>query len=95
MPVNNEHRAPAWKIGVAAREEPGKKEKVPEPGKYEYKTFIGEGPRYTMRPKYDVDGTCKEKRCPKVASEKPTPGPGYYDAKDSKGGPIWTIKEIK
>ena len=39
-----------------------KKVNTPEPGKYECPTFIGEGPKYTFRERYDVDGTVKEKR---------------------------------
>ena len=38
-----------------------KKDNYPEPGKYEYPTYIGEGPKYTFRDKFDADGMKKEK----------------------------------
>ena len=38
------------------------KSETPGSGKYEYKTFIGEGPKYSMRPKYDKDGITEGKR---------------------------------
>ena len=51
-----------------------KKDQTPQPGKYEYQSFIGEGPKYTFREKYDEDGTRKEKRHKKASRKKSFPG---------------------
>ena len=75
--------------------------KTPGSGNYEYKTFIGEGPKYTMRQKFDENGLLEDKRNPNAHEKTKVPGPGHYDPKDSTGTPKYTIgqkhykKEIK
>ena len=68
-----------------------KKVNTPEPGKYECPTFIGEGPKYTFRERYDVDGTVKEKRHKKAYRKKSIPGPGSYNIKEDRSGPRYTF----
>ena len=67
------------------------KSKTPGSGKYEYKTFIGEGPKYSMRPKYDMDGITEGKRSIKAYKKSGVPGPGHYDPLDNTHGPRYTI----
>lgn len=67
------------------------KTKTPGSGKYEYKTFIGEGPKYSMRQVFDEDGKLPEKRNPRAHKWKKVPGPGTYNPKDNTGGPRYTI----
>ena len=60
-------------------------------GACEYKSFIGEGPKYTFRKKFNIDGTTDGKRHPKAYEIPPTPGPGAYEVKSELGGPKYTI----
>ena len=60
-------------------------------GPYEYKIFIGEGPKYTFRQRFNMDGTTDGKRHPKAYALVPTPGPGSYDVKSESRGPKYTI----
>ena len=69
-----------------------KKDQTPEPGKYEFPTYIGEGPKYTMRELYNVDGTKKEKRHKKAYRKKSNPGPGTYNIEDKSTGPRYTFR---
>ena len=71
-----------------------KKDITPHPGKYEYKTFIGEGPKYTFRDNFDMDGLKKEKRHEKAHKIKTTPGPGHYNLPEEKKGPQYTISQL-
>ena len=64
---------------------------TPGSGKYEYQTFIGEGPKYTMRQKFDENGLLEDKRNPKAYPKTKVPGPGQYDPKDYTGTPKYTI----
>ena len=58
--------------------------------------FGNEGPKYSFRPKYDEDGITEGKRISKAPPKLVIPGPGYYDIKDSKTIPSFTIgKKIK
>lgn len=83
---------PAWKIGSEKRGNLLQNTKTPEPGKYEYKSFIGEGPKYTMRERYSIDGTKKEKRHKKAYRKKSFPGPGTYNVReDFVSGPRYTM----
>ena len=68
-----------------------KKDQTPQPGKYEYQSFIGEGPKYTFREKYDEDGTRKEKRHKKASRKKSFPGPGTYNVREEFSGPRYTF----
>ena len=67
------------------------KSKTPGSGKYEYKTFIGEGPKYSMRPKYTIDGITEGRRSVKAYKKSEVPGPGHYDPLDNTHGPRYTI----
>ena len=60
-------------------------------GPYKYKNFIGEGPKYTFRQKFNMDGTIDGKRHPKAYVNPPLPGPGSYEIKSDMGGPKYTI----
>lgn len=75
----------------AKRTQKDHKSYVPGSGKYEYKTFIGEGPKYTMRPKYGLEGIMEEKRNPNAFKKTANPGPGKYDIADNNKGPRYTI----
>ena len=81
-------KTPAWTISKST-----KKKKPKKKGNfiYEYKTFIGEGPKYTFRPKYDEDGITDGKRIPGAPRKMETPGPGFYEIRDSKTIPTFTF----
>ena len=85
------NKTPAWKISETKRNLTEIKSKTPGSGKYEYKTFIGEGPKYSMRPKYTVDGITEGKRSSKAYKKTTVPGPGHYDPLDNTHGPLYTI----
>ena len=58
------------------------------------KSFLGkEGPKYTFRPKYNEDGITEGKRHPNSPNKVILRGPGYYDIKDSKAIPQFSIGE--
>ena len=86
-------KAPAWRIGTTERKLTDIKSATPGSGKYEYKTYIGEGPKYTMRPKYDLDGVTQGKRHSKAYKKSSVPGPGKYNQlnNNSTSGPKYTI----
>ena len=67
------------------------KSKTPGSGKYSYKSFIGEGPKYSMRPKYTIDGITEGRRSVKAYKKSEVPGPGHYDPLDNTHGPRYTI----
>lgn len=90
-PKLNDKSDPKWRIGTAKRKSLSKKDNYPAPGKYNYQQFVGnEGPKYTMREKFDIDGKNLYKSKSKTES---TPGPGQYNIKDSKASPMYTIRE--
>ena len=61
---------------------------------YRVKSFFGkEGPKYTFRPKYDEVGVTKGKRHLNSPGGVIIPGPGYYDIKDNKTIPQFTVGE--
>ena len=85
------NRGPAWAIGKTERKLIQVKSTTPGSGKYDYKTFIGEGPKYTMRPKYDLEGITQGKRNVKARAKSTVPGPGKYNPLDNTGGPKYTM----
>ena len=95
------NKTPTWTIGNQKRDCVKVDSKTPGSGKYEYQTFIGEGPKYTMRQKFDENGLLEDKRKSNAPKKTKLPGPGHYDPKDSTGTPKYTIgqkhpkKEIK
>ena len=78
-------------IGKAERKLAEIKSTTPGSGKYQYKTYIGEGPKYSMRPKYDIDGVTQGKRSSKAHKKTAVPGPGKYNPLDLTSGPKYTI----
>ena len=81
-------KSPTWTISKAPRK------KIPKRQgsfNYEYKSFIGEGPKYSFRPKYDEDGITDGKRIRGAPKKTMVPGPGFYDIKDSKTSPTYSF----
>ena len=70
-----------------------KKPKTPGSGRYEYKTFIGEGPKYSFGKIHPAeDNKIKESTEKKVAYKKfEVPGPGFYTIQDKNKGPRYTM----
>ena len=89
--IDNSGKTPSWQIGKAKRECVKIDSKTPGSGKYEYQTFIGEGPKYSFRPKFDENGLNTEKRNRNAYQKTKVPGPGHYDPIDNTGGPKYTI----
>ena len=87
------NKTPSWQIGTEKRECVKINSKTPGSGKYEYQTFIGEGPKYTMRQKFDENGLLEDKRNPNAPKKTNVPGPGQYDPKDLTTSPKYTIGE--
>ena len=82
-------KTPIWSIN-----KPYYKPKEKFQGIFDYKLksyFGNEGPKYTFRPMYDQDGITEGKRAPGSPPKLIIPGPGYYDIKDSKTLPVYTI----
>ena len=90
-PKNIHNKYPAWQIGKEIRMFHPKSLNTPFPGKYEYRTFIGEGPKYTFREVFDTDGLKPEKRHAKASKATPTPGPGTYECMEKPSAPSYTI----
>ena len=82
-------KTPIWSINKPYHKP---KEKFQGIFDYKFKTYFGnEGPKYTFRPMYDQDGITEGKRAPGAPPKLIIPGPGYYDIKDSKTLPVFTI----
>lgn len=81
-------KTPKWTIS-----KPPEKKKPKKKGSfnYKYKTYIGEGPKYTFRPKYDEDGITEGKRIQGAPKKTEVPGPGFYEISDSKTVPTFTF----
>ena len=86
-------KTPSWQIGKDKRQCVQINSKTPGSGTYEYETYIGEGPKYTIRQKFGEDGLLKEKRHPNAYKKTEVPGPGHYDPRDLTGSPKYTIGE--
>ena len=87
------HRSPAWKISESKRSPIDLNLFTKKCGSYNYKSFIGEGPKYTISKKCNIDGTTDGTRHPKAPVVTPFPGPGTYEIKSELGGPKYTIGE--
>ena len=85
-------KTPAWLIPHSKRLLNVVTSKTPGSGNYEYKTFIGEGPKYIINPKTVLDKT-STKKLEKCLSAINIPGPGFYDPIDKTSGPKITIGE--
>ena len=82
-------KSPAWVISKARRRPLNFESYTKNCGFYKYKSFIGEGPKYTISKKYSKEEILANKR--NKNEEKPTPGPGSYNIKSDLGGPKYTI----
>lgn len=85
------NRSPSWKISESKRKEINLNSYTKQCGEYRYKSFIGEGPKYTFSQKFNLDGTTDGKRHPKANAIVPTPGPGTYEIKSEFDGPKYSI----
>ena len=85
------NKSPSWSISNSKRLTVDLKSNTKKCGAYKYKTFIGEGPKYTFSQKFNIDGTTDGKRHPRAYVIPPTPGPGSYEVKSELGGPKYTI----
>ena len=84
-------KSPAWVISKSKRKPLTFENYTKNCGFYEYKSYIGEGPKYTISQKFNIDGTLDGKRHPKAHVIEETPGPGSYNIKSDFGGPSYTI----
>ena len=76
---------PKWTISGTKRRSYTKKPKTPGCGKYEYKTFIGEGPKYSFGPVFRSQKTDKKSKKFEV------PGPGFYSPRELDTGPKYSM----
>ena len=83
-------KGPAWTIGKLKRITMKLNLNTKGCGAYKYKSFIGEGPKYSFRKKCDENDTTDE-TCNTKSKNSPTPGPGAYKIKSILGGPKYTI----
>ena len=95
-------KSPSWKIGQTKRILTHVFQKTPGCGKYEYKSFIGEGPKYSFSKRIikDEENKNEEKKLEKKNNAFIVPGPGSYNIKDSNLGKKYSmgyrrIKKIK
>lgn len=78
-------KSPAWKISQKKRLLTHVDSKTPGSGKYEYKSFIGEGPKYSFSssiPEIEKN----KKKILKTSKTMIFPGPGSYNIKSDIGG---------
>ena len=79
---------PKWTISGSKRRSHLKKPKTPGCGRYEYRTYIGEGPKYSFGKVFgNKDNEIKIKRQKKFE----VPGPGFYPIKDADNGPKYSM----
>ena len=67
-PINSTHSSPGKSIGTSKREGIAKVNSMPGPGTYESRSFVEDGPKYTM--------VGKVKEAKGIVA---LPGPGYYE----------------
>ena len=79
-------KSPSWKIGKTKRVLTHAIQKTPGSGKYEYKSFIGEGPKYSFYPKL-VKTNEKKKKYKRFN----VPGPGSYNIINNNQGLKYTM----
>ena len=71
-----------------------KKSKTPGSGRYEYKTYIGEGPKYSFGTIHSEENQKYNEDYEKIkeANKKPdVPGPGFYTIRDKSTGPRYSM----
>ncbi len=85
--------SPKWTISGRIRKSNFKKPTTPGSGRYEYKTFIGEGPKYSFG-NFHTEENNKEKEyeTKKIRYKKfEVPGPGFYTIEDKNRGPKYSM----
>lgn len=86
--IEMKSQSPQWTINAIKRTSSFKKPKTPGCGSYEYKTYIGEGPKYSFGPvNTNSDLENKDKK-DKKSEEK---GPGFYLIQDLNTGPKYSM----
>lgn len=88
-------RSPSWLIGRAKRELSKVDSMTPGSGRYEYQSFIGETPKYSIPGTFQSDNPPSQKLKNHIKNNSEIGelrGPGYYNSKDnSTPGPKYTI----
>ena len=84
--------SPKWTINGMKRKSI-KKPKTPGSGRYEYKTFIGEGPKYSFgRINSEENQNLKDDNKKNNINKKfEVPGPGFYTIIDKNTGPKYSM----
>ena len=85
--------SPRWTINGVKRKSIIKKPKTPGCGRYEYKTYIGEGPKYSFG-KIHPNENNKEKEHEEkkgIYKKFEVPGPGFYTIEDKNKGPRYSM----
>jgi len=83
--------SPKWTINGMSRKSHSRKPKTPGCGRYEYKTYIGEGPKYSFGYLHGEENNKEneEKKLPYKKFE--VPGPGFYTIEDKNTGPKYSM----
>lgn len=79
---------PQWTINATKRSTNLKKPKTPGCGSYEYKTYIGEGPKFSFGPVNPSSVSDNENKKNKKNEEQ---GPGFYSIIDTNTGPKYSM----
>lgn len=79
---------PKWTISGIKRRSNFKKPKTPGCGRYEYRSYIGEGPKYSFG---KVFGSQNNEKAIKKEKKFEVPGPGFYQVKDADNGPKYSM----
>ena len=85
--------SPKWTINGSLTKSLSKKPTTPGSGRYEYKTFIGEGPKYSfghLNPDENIKQKENEPRKTKYKKFE-VPGPGFYTITDKNRGPRYSM----
>lgn len=78
---------PKWTINGVKRRSHIKKPKTPGCGRYEYRSYIGEGPKYSFGPAYGSQNKDNKNKNKKFE----VPGPGFYTIKEPIHGPRYSM----
>ena len=83
--------SPKWTINGMSRKSHSRKPKTPGCGRYEYKSYIGEGPKYSFGYLHGEENNKEneEKKLPYKKFE--VPGPGFYTIEDKNTGPKYSM----
>lgn len=85
------NKGPAWKISETKRKPLKGTSYTDRCGDYKYKSFIGEGPKYSFGKNINLMGNLEEKRHKKKEADKPVPGPGAYNIIPEFDGPKFSM----